>query len=194
MSVGAVILAAGRGTRFGDEPKLLAELDGRPLVRHVAEAALRSTARPVVVVTGHRARDVRSALADLPLRIILNERYEQGQSTSLQAGIRGLPEHAEAAVVLLADMPRIGADLIDGLAAAWIEAGRPAALIPVFRGQRGNPVVLSATLRAEIERLGGDTGAGPILKGRSDVVLHKVADPSVVQDVDTEDALNVLRA
>jgi molybdenum cofactor cytidylyltransferase len=193
MSVGALILAAGRGTRFGDEPKLLADLDGKPLVRHVAEAALRSRARPVVLVTGHRSAEVRRAVTDLPLDVILNDRYADGLSTSLQAGFRALPSDREAAIVLLADMPRIGTPLIDRMIDAWCAAGRPAALIPTFGGERGNPVVLSAALRHEIEALRGDTGAGPILKIRSDVALLDAGDPAVVQDVDTRTRLAELR-
>lgn len=193
MSVAAIILAAGRGTRFGGEPKLLAELGGKPLVRLVAEAALRARTDPVVLVTGHRSAEVEAAVADLPLRTFFNERYEHGLSTSLQAGFRSLPGDAEAAVILLADMPRIGAPLIDRLAGAWIEAGRPAALIPTYRGRRGNPVVLSALLRPEIGELTGDAGAGPLLKRRSDVVLHDVDDPALVQDVDDPAALAALR-
>jgi molybdenum cofactor cytidylyltransferase len=193
MSVAAIILAAGRGTRFGDEPKLLAELEGRPLVRHVAEAALRSSARPIVLVAGHRAADVRQAVADLPLLIIVNDRHEHGLSTSLQLGFRNLPGDIAAAIVLLADMPRIHGPLIDRLIDAWTEAGGPAALIPTFGGERGNPVVLSSALRPDIETLKGDMGAGPILRRRDDVVLHPVEDPAVVQDVDTVDALAVLQ-
>jgi molybdenum cofactor cytidylyltransferase len=192
MSVAAVILAAGRGTRFGEQPKLLADFRGKPLVRHVTEAALNSTARPVILVTGNRSRDVLKAVADLPVRPVLNSRFAEGLSTSLQTGFRSLPSDAEAAVVLLADMPRIGAPLIDRLIESWGQAGRPAALIPTFGGQRGNPVVLSASLISVIEALTGDAGAGPILRTRNDVVVQEVDDPAVVQDVDTAEALAAL--
>jgi molybdenum cofactor cytidylyltransferase len=192
MTVAAVILAAGRGTRFGVEPKLLAQLDGKPLVRHVAEAAAGSSARPVLAVAGHRAGEVESHLAGLPLTIVRNPDYAQGLSTSLKAGFLALPGSAPGAIVLLGDMPRVSAALIDALCAAWAEAGAPAALVPVFRGRRGNPAVLSATLRPAIMDLSGDAGAGPILRGREDVVEWATDDPAVVQDVDTPEALGAL--
>jgi molybdenum cofactor cytidylyltransferase len=192
MSVAGLILAAGRGTRFGAAPKLLAEFRGKPLVRHVAEAALASAAHPVVVVTGHRAPEVEAALAGLPLALARNPDFADGLSTSLKRGFAALPAEAAAAIVLLGDMPLVDAALIDRLIRRWSEA-RPAALVPVSGGRRGNPVVLSAVLAPEIARLAGDAGAGPLLRGRGDVVEEPVHAPGVLHDVDTPDALAGLR-
>jgi molybdenum cofactor cytidylyltransferase len=189
----AIVLAAGRGTRFAAGPKLLAPLDGKPLVRHVAEAAAASAARPVLVVTGYRAAEVEACLAGLPVAFVPNPSYADGLSTSLRAGFAALPEGAPAAIVLLGDMPTVSAALIDRLLAAWGEAGAPAALVPAFAGRRGNPVVLSAALRPEIARLTGDAGAGPLLRGRADVREWPLDDPAVGQDVDTVEALGALR-
>lgn len=189
--VATIVLAAGRGTRFGAEPKLLALLDGKPLVRHVAEAAVLSSASPVLVVTGHRAEEVRSALDGLPVQLVHNAHFGDGLSTSLRSGFAALPSNTGAAVVLLADMPRVGAGLTDLLVAAWL-ASRPTALVPVFQGRRGNPAVLSRALTREIEALTGDAGAGPLLRGRADVLEVAVGDPAVAQDVDTPDALRSL--
>ncbi|HEY8383037.1 MAG TPA: nucleotidyltransferase family protein [Microvirga sp.] len=193
MTVAALILAAGRGTRFGEAPKLLALLDGKPLVRHVAEAALASRARPVLVVTGHRADAVERALAGLALAPVPNPHFAEGLSTSLKAGFAVLPAEVEAAIVLLGDMPLVSAELIDDLAAAWAAGARPPALIPVHEGRRGNPVVLSRALAPQIAGLTGDAGAGPLLRGRTDVVEWPVGDPSILTDIDTPDALAALR-
>jgi molybdenum cofactor cytidylyltransferase len=144
--VAAIILAAGRGVRFGPDPKLLALLDGKPLVRHVAEAAVRSAAKPIIAVTGHRADDVEAAIDVLPIQIIRNSLFAEGLSSSLKAGIAASPPEAGAVIVLLGDMPFITANLIDELVSAWQSTGRPAALIPISDGRRGNPVVLSRML------------------------------------------------
>jgi molybdenum cofactor cytidylyltransferase len=189
--VAAVILAAGRGARFGEAPKLLAQLDGKPLVRHVAEASLASAAAPVIVVTGHRAGEVEAALIDLPVRIIRNTAYQDGLSTSLKAGFADCPAEARAAVVLLGDMPLIRPALIDGLIAAWDE--RSVAVAPTYQGQRGNPVLLSRELVREIDALTGDAGAGPILRGRADVIEWPTDDAAILKDVDTAEALRNLR-
>jgi molybdenum cofactor cytidylyltransferase len=192
--VAALILAAGRGSRFGAEPKLLASFEGRPLARHVAEAALASQARPVIAVTGHRAGEVQQTLADLPLQIVPNPSYAEGLSTSLKAGFRALPAGARAAVVLLADMPLVGSSLIDRLVVAWRESGAPPALVPVVQGQRANPVVLSRAIEADIMSLEGDKGAGPLLRARSDVIELVLDDTALLRDVDTVEALAALRS
>lgn len=189
--VAAIVLAAGRGTRFGADPKLLALLDGKALVRHVAEAAAASRLRPVIVVTGHRAGDVEAALAGLSIRFVPNPSYADGLSTSLKAGFAALPDDAEAAAILLGDMPLIHAPLLDRMAESWMTA-RPAALIPVVDGRRGNPVILSRQLATEVAGLTGDAGAGALLRSRADVREWPADDPAVLQDIDTAAALAAL--
>lgn len=188
--VAAIVLAAGLGTRFGGA-KLLAEFRGKPLVRHAVEAALASRAAPVIVVVGHEAGRVRAALQGLPLAFVDNPGFAEGLSTSLQAGFAALPAEAGGAVILLADMPRVSAGLIDAICSAWLE-GRPDAVVPSFRGRRGNPVLLSRGLAPEIARLRGDTGASPLLKGRPGVRDLAVDDEAVLLDADTPEALSHL--
>jgi molybdenum cofactor cytidylyltransferase len=185
--VGAVLLAAGRGNRFGQEPKLLAPFAGKALVRHVAEAAAASSAEPVMVVTGHRAREIEAALDGLPVQIVRNALFADGLSTSLKAGFSALPSGTRAAVILLGDMPLINSDFIDALVTRWREMGEPAALVPTLNGQRGNPVVISCRLRPAIEGLSGDVGAGPVLRGMPGVLEWPTTNGAVVQDIDTKE-------
>ncbi|MCE4223473.1 nucleotidyltransferase family protein [Methylobacterium sp. C25] len=189
-TIAAVILAAGRGTRFGPAPKLLALLEGEPLVRHVAKAALASSARPVVVVLGAHATAVAAALDGLDLHLVDNPDHAAGLSTSLRAGLAALPADTSAAIVLLGDMPRISAAHIDALAEAYRFADpRPGAVVPVTCGRRGNPVLLDLDRLADaLAAVSGDRGAGPLLAGRADV-LEIAMDASVAFDVDTPEAL-----
>ncbi len=189
MSVAAIVLAAGRGTRFGRTPKMLATFEGKPLVCRVAEAALESETAPVIVVVGHEAEAVSAALAGLNVTIVENPNYREGLSTSLKAGFAALPEEAEGAAILLGDMPQIGTVLIDWLVKAWRSSGSPAALIPTFEGQRGNPTILSRSLAPAIAGLTGDTGAGKLLRGIPDVVEIELGDPAVSRDADTPQEL-----
>lgn len=189
--IGAVILAAGLGSRFGREPKMLAPYAGTPMVRRAAQAALASRAGSVVAVLGARADGVRAALAGLDLLLVENPDPAAGLSASLRLGLAALPPGTDAAVVLLGDMPRIGPAHVDALIAAYTGADpRPAAVVPVSGGRRGNPVLLDlARLADDLAALSGDRGAGPILKGRGDVI-EVPADPAVAFDVDTPDALD----
>ncbi|BAU89698.1 4-diphosphocytidyl-2C-methyl-D-erythritol synthase [Methylorubrum populi] len=188
--IGAVVLAAGLGSRFGAAPKMLAPYGDRPMVRRAAEAALASRAAPIVAVLGAHAEAVRTALAGLDLMLVENPDPAAGLSASLRLGLAALPPGTGAAVVLLGDMPRIEAAHIDALIAAYAAAApRPCAVVPVSGGLRGNPVLLDLTqLHADLATLSGDRGAGPILKRRGDV-LEVPADPAVIFDVDTPEAL-----
>lgn len=196
--VAALILAAGKASRFraaagSDAPatKLVALLDGRALVAHVAAAALASRARPVIVVTGHAEAEVRAALADLPVRFVHNPDFADGMSTSLRTGIAALPATVDAAVVLLADMPRVTGPLVDTLIAAFAASPGTGAVVPLVEGRRGNPVLLSRALFAEVAKLRGDVGARPLLQsaGRN-VVEVPVTDLAAAFDVDTPGGLS----
>lgn len=191
--IATILLAAGRGTRFGAEPKLLAELDGQPLVRHAAATALAARPRPVVAVLGAHAEAVAAALSGLDVRLVRNEAYAAGLSTSLRAGVEALPPGCDAAIVMLGDMPRVTARLVDRLADAFVEAGgKSAAIVPVHGGVRGNPVLLNLRLLgAGIATLTGDRGAGPLLGGRADV-LEIDGDPGTALDIDTSESLAAL--
>jgi molybdenum cofactor cytidylyltransferase len=187
--VAAIVLAAGRGTRFGDEPKLLAQINGKTLVRYVAETAVGSSVDPVIVVTGHRSEAIEADLRMLPVQIVRNVLFAQGLSTSLKVGFSSVPATTRTVIVLLGDMPFVEAELIDALVDEWLKRGGSSALVPTFDGRRGNPVVLSRALQGNINGLSGDVGAGALLRGRLDVLEWPTADPAVAQDIDTRDEL-----
>lgn len=186
---GTILLAAGRGTRFGADPKLLAMLDTMPVVRRTAEAALVARPRPVVAVLGAHEDAVEAALSGLALTLVRNRAYAEGLSASLKAGVAALPD-CDAAIVMLGDMPLVSPALLDRLAETFAQAQpKPASVVPVHGGRRGNPVLLNLNLlRDEIAALSGDRGAGPLLAGRADVIEIE-GDPSTSLDIDTRDAL-----
>src|SRR5690606_29220429 len=108
--VAALILAAGLSRRFGSDHKLLADLDGKPVIRHVVEAALASSARPVILVTGHRAAEVEAAAGAGDLTRVTNPAHAEGLASSLQAGLKALPPEIDGVLVCLGDMPDIRAE------------------------------------------------------------------------------------
>jgi molybdenum cofactor cytidylyltransferase len=198
-AVAAIILAAGRARRFGagpDDSKVLAELAGKALVRHVGEAAVQSQAKPIVVVTGQAAHKVEAALAGLDVRFVRNLDPDAGLSGSLRAGLAALPADISGALVLLADMPYVTAGLIDRLVAAFVDAvTAPQAVVPVHAGRRGNPVLLGKNLFAEAMAVEGDRGARTLLDAPGIVVLEcPIDDDAVAIDIDTREALARLNA
>ncbi|MEP9353138.1 molybdopterin-binding/glycosyltransferase family 2 protein [Xanthobacter sp. KR7-65] len=192
----AVILAAGRSSRMGKGiNKLLAEVGGRPVIRRVAEAALQSAARPVIVVTGHEAARVAAALEGLEVTLVHNAAYASGMASSLRKGIGAVPETAAGALVVLGDMPLVAPQLLDRLMAAHApEAGRLIA-VPVDGGQRGHPVLWSRRYFADLSALEGDVGARHVLAANADVVAEVAADgDGAFLDVDTPHLLAAARA
>ncbi len=187
--IDAVILAAGASSRMGDRHKLLARINGRPLVRIVAEEALASCVASVTVVVGHRAEEVRSALHGLDLNIVENRAYAAGLSSSIRTAISALPGDSDAAVVLLADMPDITATDIDAVAAEFDPDSGTHVVVPTFKGRQGNPVLWSRRFFADLMALEGDKGARDLIRSNSDVAAWVEAGPAVLNDLDTPDEM-----
>lgn len=186
--VGAIILAAGRSTRMGGEHKLLAEWRGKPLVAHVADAVTAAGLPPPVVVLGARAEDVRAALGDRPAQFVIAEDYAEGLSRSLRAGLAAIPPAWSAAIICLADMPRITPALLQKLAAAPGDVA-----LPVWAGKRGNPVRWSRQHFARLMTLEGDVGGKAVLADAALLTEIAAPDDGVLDDIDTPDALAGLR-
>ena len=186
--VAAVVLAAGTASRYrAADPvvstKLVALLDGKPLVRHVAEAALASRARPVLVVTGHAERDVAASLDGLPVAFVPNPAYATGLASSLRAGLAVLPGDVTGALILLGDMPGVTGALIDRLIACFEAETARDAVVPVYAGSRGNPALLARSLFAAAATLQGDEGARRLLT-RARVHDVDLGDAAVTLDID----------
>ena len=162
--ISAILLVAGRSTRFGSN-KLLMPLGGMPVVRRAALSLVESKAAEVIAVTGHQAAEVERAMENLNLRLTHNPAFESGQATSLIAGLNEAAGDAEGYLFALGDQPLIGQLVIDRLIDAFAASGGKAlAAAPYFEGRRGNPVLLSSALREELASLKGDEGARGILR------------------------------
>ncbi|HET6413636.1 MAG TPA: NTP transferase domain-containing protein [Anaeromyxobacter sp.] len=155
MAVAGIVLAAGTSTRMGRN-KLLLELEGEPLVRRAARRGLAAGLDPLLVVLGHEGDRVREVLHGLAYTPVLNARFAEGMNTSLSAGVAAVPARAEAALVLLADMPFVEQAMIEEVVRRWRETGAP---VVVSRyGAAVAPPTLYA--RALFPLLGGGTGEG----------------------------------
>jgi molybdenum cofactor cytidylyltransferase len=183
--IAALVLAAGHATRMGGANKLLCEVDGKPLVRRVADAACASRCRPVMVVTGFAEEAIVAALGGAPVSLAHNADHACGLSTSLRRGLAALPVDVDGALILLADMPWIGAADIDRLIAAFDPAD-PRIVVPVRGGRRGNPVLWPRRHFAAIRALSGDSGARELLaQHAAEVSAVDFDDDAIFADVDT---------
>ena len=157
--VGAVLLAAGSGSRLGHRPKCLLELGGVPLIRRTLVALSGAGIDEVVVVTGHHARLIEPLVQDFPVTLVRNPDPDAGQVSSQRLGLAALTGKLDAVVVALADQPLLGAADISALIGAWKKRPEGAeVVVPHVGPQRGNPVVFSAAVRDAV--LAGDAGFG----------------------------------
>lgn len=192
--IAALVLAAGASTRMGGANKLLCEVDGVAMVRRAVNAALASRCASVHVVTGHQAEAVEMALAGLAVACVRNPDHATGMASSLRAGLAALPAEADAAVVVLGDMPRVSGALIDRLIAAW-DPRQPRIVAPVRAGRRGNPILWPRAMVGEMSRVEGDVGARALLQEHADSLTWvEWEDDAIFADVDTPEALRAMEA
>ncbi|HJZ30549.1 MAG TPA: nucleotidyltransferase family protein [Hyphomicrobiaceae bacterium] len=192
-AVAAIVLAAGRSTRMGADNKLLCEVAGTPMVRLVVDTALASRARPINVVVGHQADQVRAALAGLKVGFVDNPAYASGLASSLRAGLGSLPQTLAGALVLLGDMPTLKSTHLDRLIEAFEAASGDAIIVPVHDGERGNPVLWPARYFPELMQLDGDVGARRLFARHAQTITEVAVEAAVLHDVDTPEALARLR-
>ena len=154
MTVGAVLLAAGSGSRLGGRPKALLELGGVPLILRQLIALSGAGVDEVVVVLGHHAEAIEAAVRAFPITLAHNPAPDDGQASSVRVGLRALSPKIDAVIVALADQPLIDAQDIIALIGAFKKRGDAAMVVPrvtVAGGQAapGNPVMFDAALRDE---------------------------------------------
>ncbi len=178
----AIILAGGASQRFG-QPKQLLDWHGEPFIRHIACTAVAAGLSKVVVVTGAYAELVQAALEGLPVQIVFNPRWEEGQSTSVAAGVRSLPEATGSAIFMLSDQPQVPERLLRSLVELHQRSLSPV-VAPQADGRRANPVLFDRAAFPQLLELTGDSG-GRALFSRYRVEWLPWHDPNLVLDVDT---------
>ncbi len=188
--IAGLLLAAGQSRRMGSRNKLLADVDGVPMIRRTAENLLASTARPVVVVTGHQAKETERVLDGLDVITIHNPSHATGLSSSLKAGLGKLPDDADGVVVCLGDMPLVTDATINRLIAAYDPVEGRAICVPTWKGKRGNPVLWDRQFFEDMAELAGDVGARHLIGTHGELVAEvEMKDDGVMVDIDTPEAL-----
>jgi molybdenum cofactor cytidylyltransferase len=194
MNWAAVILAAGRSSRMGNSHKLLEELRGKTLIKHVIDSAVEASLSPLLLVTGYRQAEVEAAASHQSVQAVFNPDYASGMMSSVICGLRSVPDHCEGAVILLGDMPMITARHIRVTIAALQDHPDRLAAVQVYCQQWGHPVVMRRALFGAVMALSGDHGARALLKAnQAQVIEVPIDDPAIMLDLDTPEALALAR-
>ena len=189
---GAIVLAAGASARLGRAKQLL-DIDGEPALRRVARCVLSTDPLDCVVVLGHEAERVETALDGIRVRTLRIIDADTGMAASLGAGVNALDARCEGALIVLTDQPALTAEHLGALVEAWRSAPTQAAA-SAYAGVLGVPALLPRTWFGEVAALRGNVGARALLRARADEVIAITA-PDLAHDVDTPgDLVRVARA
>ena len=195
MRCAAVLLAAGSASRMGHRPKCLLERDGQALIRRSAQCLLDAGIQELVVVLGHYAQEIAPALAGLAVTVVINPHPEHGIISSQRLGLQSVSANCDAVVMCLADQPLIETQDITDLLQAF--AKRPSntdVVFPQVQGQPGNPVALSAAVRAAVLQASEDFGCQTWRQLNRSLVQAWVSDNlHYTTDLDSEADIALLR-
>ena len=173
--ISGVVLAAGTGSRFGGTKQIVV-VDGKPLAQHAIDALEAAGVDEVIVVTGHDAVKVASALTLPPqARIVCNPAFRDGQATSLAAAIHALDDDSEAAVILMADQPGVTPE-VDPRAGRRGSAPRASRSCGAMYADGPGPSLLSREIYAEAGHLHGDVGARILIASHPEWVEEVAVD------------------
>jgi molybdenum cofactor cytidylyltransferase len=196
LAVGAVLLAAGSGTRIGNRPKSLLELGGIPLIRRQIIALSGAGVDELVVVVGNYAERIVQAVQEFPVTVVHNPNPADGQVSSLRLGLQALSPKIDAALVALADQPLINSQDINDLIGAYKKRPTLVHVVqPEVQGQLGNPVMFSAEVREQILSSAANIGCKHWQAAHPEAV-HRWTTSNLryCTDIDTQEDIEALAA
>lgn len=182
--LGAVILAAGMSSRMGDFKILLPWWDDRPILLHVIEKYVALKIDPIIVVTGRDADRVQGTVSDLAVQCVHNPDYETGEIlSSVNVGLRAMPDDIDATFINPADMPRIPQSIVQTLCDDY----QPEKIFaPRYEGQRGHPILLHRKFWQPMLDLPADGAPRDVIKAnKQNLIFVDTDDDGVIIDIDT---------
>lgn len=190
--IAAVILAAGSSSRMGEAKQLL-RLGDRTLLEQVIDNVRSSGVDDIVLVLGHDADAIRKSIATENLEIVVNDAYREGMGTSLRTGISALPSEMDAALIVLADQPFVRPETLRLLMDQYRKSNAQI-VIPMYKGFRGNPVLLDRSVFPEVMALQGDIGCRAVFGNHVEgIVKAPVDDLGILLDLDSREDLERLK-
>lgn len=179
----ALVLAAGESKRMG-RPKLLLPFRKKTIIETVIENVIHSKVKKASVVLGADKEDIEKKIQGFPVEITVNPHFSKGMLSSIQWGIRNLPEDTRAVLIVLGDQPAISSSVIDKIVDSFVQTGK-GIILPVYEKERGHPVLIDMKYRTEVENLSPEIGLRGVVYSHPDDILEiRVETPAVLRDID----------
>ena len=187
--ISAILLAAGQSKRMNGENKLIKEIQGIPLIKLSVKNILASSIDELIVVLGHQKEIVEKIIdKNKKIKFVFNKEFENGMASSIKTGLNNLSEKTEAFFICLGDMPLINQDVYNQLIRS---RNNEEIIVPTYKGQQGNPILFSKSMKSIIISIEGDIGAKKILEQNKDKILKvKIDDINITKDFNTKDNFN----
>lgn len=184
-----IILAAGESGRMGS-PKALLNIGERTFIQRIVENLKEAGIDNIIVVLGHQAELILSKKEQFDIKFVINEDYKKGQLSSIQTGIKSLPENVDGIVVWPVDRPLVSSGLVKKLIKKFIETKAPV-VVPIYQAQRGHPIIFSADVFPEILRAPQDVGARAVVWAHHNEIAEvQTNEEGILINIDTPKAYN----
>ena len=190
--ISAILLAAGQSKRMKGENKLTKKIKGIPLLKCALNNILKSSVHEIVIVIGYQSETIEKFIdKNDKIKFVFNPNFATGMASSIKKGIENLSHKTEAFFISLGDMPSINYNTYDRL----IEFKKNEKIIvPIFKGQKGNPVLFPKSFKKNILSIDGDYGAKKILENNKKKLLSiDINDPGIIKDFDVYEDFESLK-
>ena len=187
--ISAILLAAGQSKRMNGENKLTKEIQGIPLIKLSVKNILASSTNELIIVLGYQKEIVEKLIdKNEKIKFVFNKDFESGMASSIKTGLNNLSEKTEAFFICLGDMPMVDQDVYNQLIRS---RNNKEIIVPTYKGQQGNPILFSKSMKSIIISIEGDIGAKKILEQNKDKILKvKIDDINITKDFNTKDNFN----
>ena len=187
--ISAILLAAGQSKRMNGENKFTKKIQGIPLIKHSIKNILFSSIDELIVVLGYQKEIIEKLInKHKKIKFVFNKDFESGMASSIKTGLNNLSKKTEAFFICLGDMPLINQDVYNQLIRS---RNNKEIIVPTYKGQQGNPILFSKSMKSIIISIEGDIGAKKILEQNKDKILKvKIDNINITKDFNTKDDFN----
>ena len=189
--ISSILLAAGQSKRMLGENKLTKDVKGIPVIKRALNNILKSQVNEIIIVLGYQEKTIEKLIQKKSkIKFVFNSNFESGMASSIKKGIENLSNKSDAFFISLGDMPSINYKTYNLLIKF---KKNKKVIVPMFKGQKGNPVLFPKSFEKKLSSIKGDYGAKKILQiNKREVLNFEINDPGIIKDLDIPKDFNNL--